>query len=103
MKKYYLHILSVTLAFFTFPSLNAQNSIVNTFHSIKEKVVKIICYDIDKSGTGFIIDQDGYLLTNNHVVAKYTIENDRLTSVIYSDSIYAIFENNDTLRFTSNI
>lgn len=98
MKKMNFYILLVVIVSLTFSNLNAQNSLVNTFHTIKEKVVKIICYDIGKGGTGFVINKDGYLLTANHVVANYVIENNSLISIFYSDSIYAIFNHGDTLR-----
>lgn len=98
MKKKNFYFLLIILVSSQFSNLNAQNSLVNTFKAIKGKVVQIICYDIDKKGTGFVIDRDGYLLTANHVVADYVIKNTELTSVNYSDSIYAIFDHGDTLR-----
>lgn len=98
MKKKNFYFLLIILVSSQFSNLNAQNSLVNTFKAIKGKVVQIICYDIDKKGTGFVIDRDGYLLTANHVVAEYIIENNRIIDIVYSDSIYAIFDQGDTLR-----
>lgn len=98
MKRMNFYIILIVLVSLTFSNLNAQDSLVNTFKTIKGKVVQLICYDIDKNGTGFVIDRDGYLLTANHVVANYVIENNRLIDIVYSDSIYAIFNQRDTLR-----
>ncbi len=100
MKKKNFYFLLIILVSSQFSNLNAQNSLVNTFKEIKEKVVQIICYDTGKSGTGFIIDQDGYLVTANHIVADYEIENNTLIDIVYSDSIYAIFDQGDTLRLS---
>lgn len=98
MKKMNFYIILIVFISLTFSNLNAQNSLVNTFKAIKGKVVQIICFDLNKRGTGFVIDRDGHLLTANHVVAEYIIENNRIIDIVYSDSIYAIFDQGDTLR-----
>lgn len=60
---------------------NLQNPVVEIADSISDSVVGIRCYDKEfvsgqepvenllAAGTGFVISDDGYILTNNHVVS----------------------------------
>ncbi|MFC1783012.1 S1C family serine protease [Planctomycetota bacterium] len=51
-------------------------------------VVKIICPDIDSSGTGFLIGPDGYTVTNNHVIGEIKFTKEGTPRVDYSENIH---------------
>jgi len=53
---------------------------------IKPRIVKIICSDIDRKGTGFLISKDGHIATNFHVVAKL-VKNGQKIEPVYSSNI----------------
>lgn len=55
--------------------------------SVGPGVCRIICPDIDKSGTGFFVRDDGVLLTNHHVVTKFVPTPRGLISLVESSKI----------------
>lgn len=54
-------------------SLDLQNQLINIYDRINPSVVHIFIFDSENfslgSGSGFVIDTDGHIVTNNHVVA----------------------------------
>lgn len=54
------------------PPVELQSSLINLYARANPAVVHIFVFDDDNSfvgsGTGFVIDSDGHIVTNNHVV-----------------------------------
>lgn len=69
---------------------DSQGWCAELFEKYKRSIVKIKAYDekMNSSGTGFIINNEGYVLTNNHIIYN------RTNSSYYS-GINMCFENDD--------
>ena len=67
--------------------MNAQLDMKQAIKSSKKIVVEIVCKDIDSRGSGVIVQENGYVLTCNHVVCKYVLENNALKDASYSKDI----------------
>ncbi len=52
-------------------------------------VVMVVCRDINSKGSGFFADSAGYVVTNNHVVARLTLQ-DGVLSATYSSAISVV-------------
>jgi S1-C subfamily serine protease len=93
-------IAIVTIWFISISAMVAQSDMKQAIQFSKKCVVAIVCKDIDSKGTGFIVHKNGFVLTCNHVVAHYVLENNILKRVNYSDSIYVRFDDGTELRAT---
>lgn len=49
---------------------------------------KVICKDIGKTGSGFFISDQGFFITNNHVVTKKSIDETGVIRIDYSKQIF---------------
>ena len=61
---------------------------------------KVICPDIKKTGSGFFVGDQGFFITNNHVVAKIDIDKNVIGHVeyvnYYDDTLHMVaIKNND--------
>lgn len=90
-------VVLATICLLPLFATNAQPSIKEAIQSAKKSVVQVICPDIDSQGTGFIVHKDGYVLTCNHVVCHYVIENHILKEANYSNKITVRFEDGTEL------
>jgi S1-C subfamily serine protease len=59
----------------------------------KNAVVKVVCKDFNQSGSGFFINNEGVLLTNNHVITKVMPDNTGAINVLYSKAIFVTVDN----------
>ena len=68
------------------PSLPAGSSIAEVAAAVQPAVVQLNVSGTDGEGTGFIISQDGYIITNNHVAGS---AKDGGIDVLFSDGTKA--------------
>lgn len=63
---------------------------MNTTMSDKCKMAtgKVVCPDIGKTGSGFFINEQGFFITNNHVVTKMDVDAKGVIRVDYSKEIF---------------
>jgi S1-C subfamily serine protease len=75
-----------------------EKAMIEKIKQAKESTVKIICDDINSSGSGFIAAKDGYIITNFHVVGLLSIDPTSKTPVItYSKNIRVKLSSGETL------
>lgn len=54
----------------------------------KNATGKVICRDIGKTGSGFLINDRGFFITNNHVVTKMSLDEAGTIRLDYSEQIF---------------
>lgn len=57
-------------------------------NKLKLATGKVICLDIGQTGSGFFINDQGFFITNNHVVTKMNIDKTGAIRVDYSRQIF---------------
>jgi len=63
-------------------------SATSIIDNAKKATGKVICRDFGQSGSGFFIGDDGFFLTNNHVISKTIPSADGTLIIIYSKEIF---------------
>lgn len=82
-----LHNPHITLTMPAAPSDAAPSPVTAIADAVLPAVVslEVRVGDFGDSGSGFVIDEAGYILTNNHVVSALEVDADAQLSVIFND------------------
>ena len=55
------------------------------FSAIRPALARVICSDIDSAGSAFVVHEEGYLVTANHVISKIELQNGAIVSNYSTD------------------